>query len=210
MRKVGLIMALIRCPECEKEISSTAKICPNCGYKIKNKKNSSIFKKLVILIVAIIIIVIMVSMVSVIISKKQLTEEEQIIKNVTELIKDDLLSPNSLECLKCYYYETENDDTGNKEISIVYFYGTAKNKGGGISELEYVATVKNGEIEDILSRKEYEDKGYSKTDIILGQLNDEDSGREWIYYIFVDLDEGSLTTREWIEVDADIINRKIL
>ena len=28
-------MALIHCPECGKEISDTAKICPNCGVKIK-------------------------------------------------------------------------------------------------------------------------------------------------------------------------------
>ncbi len=26
-------MALIKCPECDKEISSSAKVCPNCGYK---------------------------------------------------------------------------------------------------------------------------------------------------------------------------------
>lgn len=31
-------MALINCPECNKEISDTAKICPNCGYKIKRQK----------------------------------------------------------------------------------------------------------------------------------------------------------------------------
>lgn len=28
-------MALIKCPECEKEISDTAKACPNCGCSIK-------------------------------------------------------------------------------------------------------------------------------------------------------------------------------
>ena len=28
-------MALIKCNECKKEISSTAKQCPSCGYKIK-------------------------------------------------------------------------------------------------------------------------------------------------------------------------------
>lgn len=32
-------MALIKCPECGKEISDTAKSCPNCGYKIHNKKS---------------------------------------------------------------------------------------------------------------------------------------------------------------------------
>lgn len=32
-------MALIKCPECEKEISDTVKNCPNCGYKFKKKIN---------------------------------------------------------------------------------------------------------------------------------------------------------------------------
>ncbi len=36
-------MALINCPECNKEISDTVKICPHCGYrlkKVKQKKES--------------------------------------------------------------------------------------------------------------------------------------------------------------------------
>ena len=32
-------MALIKCSECGKEISDTAKSCPNCGYTIHNKKS---------------------------------------------------------------------------------------------------------------------------------------------------------------------------
>ena len=28
-------MALIKCPECSKEISSSAKICPHCGIKVE-------------------------------------------------------------------------------------------------------------------------------------------------------------------------------
>ncbi|NDW11232.1 hypothetical protein D0T56_16430 [Dysgonomonas sp. 520] len=31
-------MALIQCPECEKEFSEHAKNCPNCGYPPSNKK----------------------------------------------------------------------------------------------------------------------------------------------------------------------------
>lgn len=31
-------MALISCPECQKEISDSAKSCPNCGVKIKKKR----------------------------------------------------------------------------------------------------------------------------------------------------------------------------
>ena len=33
------IMALINCPECNKEISDTVKICPHCGYKLPKTKN---------------------------------------------------------------------------------------------------------------------------------------------------------------------------
>ena len=32
-------MALITCPECGKEISDTARSCPNCGYPITAKEN---------------------------------------------------------------------------------------------------------------------------------------------------------------------------
>lgn len=30
-------MALIKCPECGKEISDQATSCPNCGYPISNE-----------------------------------------------------------------------------------------------------------------------------------------------------------------------------
>lgn len=32
-------MSLIKCPECNKEISDTVKTCPNCGYKIKRQNH---------------------------------------------------------------------------------------------------------------------------------------------------------------------------
>lgn len=35
-------MAIIRCKECGNEISDKAKICPNCGYPIKETKNKKI------------------------------------------------------------------------------------------------------------------------------------------------------------------------
>jgi hypothetical protein len=45
-------MALTTCPECEKEMSSEAKRCPHCGYKIKTGKGC-----LVVLIVLAIVVV---------------------------------------------------------------------------------------------------------------------------------------------------------
>ncbi len=32
-------MALITCPECNKQISDTAKTCPSCGYDLNTQKN---------------------------------------------------------------------------------------------------------------------------------------------------------------------------
>lgn len=38
-------MSLIKCPECEKEISDKADVCPNCGYPLKDTKiNNTICK----------------------------------------------------------------------------------------------------------------------------------------------------------------------
>ena len=34
-------MALIQCPECEKQISSNAESCPHCGYPMKAKEEVS-------------------------------------------------------------------------------------------------------------------------------------------------------------------------
>lgn len=41
-------MALIKCKECEKEISSNATICPNCGYKNTNEKEKASFDVLLL------------------------------------------------------------------------------------------------------------------------------------------------------------------
>ena len=38
-------MALIRCPECDREISDKAETCPRCGYPIQNKPNNLREKK---------------------------------------------------------------------------------------------------------------------------------------------------------------------
>ena len=38
-------MALINCPECEKQVSDKAVSCPNCGYPISQMVNSNSFKE---------------------------------------------------------------------------------------------------------------------------------------------------------------------
>ena len=51
-----IAMALIKCPECGKEISYKASSCPNCGYKI-NRGLKLIKSKFIILIVLLLIII---------------------------------------------------------------------------------------------------------------------------------------------------------
>lgn len=43
-------MALINCPECNKEISDLVNKCPNCGYPIKKKRKKKSKKSLVIIL----------------------------------------------------------------------------------------------------------------------------------------------------------------
>lgn len=38
-------MAIIKCPECQKEVSDSAISCPNCGYGVKKHFDDIIFKE---------------------------------------------------------------------------------------------------------------------------------------------------------------------
>ena len=49
-------MAIIKCPECNKEISDQANSCPNCGYVLNNQKNKEVNKRILVIVVLVIII----------------------------------------------------------------------------------------------------------------------------------------------------------
>ena len=51
-------MALVRCPECGKEVSSDAQHCIHCGKPLKKKKGSSIGNACILIIAAPIIIIV--------------------------------------------------------------------------------------------------------------------------------------------------------
>lgn len=50
-------MALIKCPECGKEISDTVEQCPHCGYSLKKKKDKNTIVKVVIGVIAVFIVI---------------------------------------------------------------------------------------------------------------------------------------------------------
>ncbi|MBQ6283080.1 MAG: zinc ribbon domain-containing protein [Bacilli bacterium] len=52
-------MSLIKCPECNKEISDTSNTCIHCGYKLKEISNLSRNKKILILSVISILIILL-------------------------------------------------------------------------------------------------------------------------------------------------------
>lgn len=77
-------MALIKCPECGKEISDKAKKCPNCGYKIKNGFIDR--RKMRIIIVAIFLV--LVTLICVIVQKERKEQkvlEEQRQREIAEI-----------------------------------------------------------------------------------------------------------------------------
>lgn len=49
-------MALMNCPECNKEISDKASSCPNCGYKIPHPEKDMRIKKNIKIIVVILVV----------------------------------------------------------------------------------------------------------------------------------------------------------
>lgn len=55
-------MALIKCPECNSDVSSKAKTCPKCGVKIRKSNFNIGNKKNIVVIVLIIILVLLLSM----------------------------------------------------------------------------------------------------------------------------------------------------
>lgn len=50
-------MSSIQCPECKKDISDTAKTCPNCGHPLKNRKPAIIVLAIICAIIAVYVLI---------------------------------------------------------------------------------------------------------------------------------------------------------
>lgn len=169
-------MALINCPECGKEISNTTNKCPHCGYVVKprlildNIKKKNIFVGLFSAISLMLIIFAVNSM-----NKSPI---DIAVKRCITATRESLLAPDSMIIYKVYARQTlsstrkdkimieaktseeydekiaqEPDDT----IEVYIYYG-ATNRGGGVSDDEYLYVCDmKGNILDRLTEDEYEE-----------------------------------------------------
>lgn len=143
-------MALINCPECNREVSDAAMTCPNCGYSLQEttkdvvKKTMKNIGKKIIAIVIILLILIC----GVLLLKKYKNiprgEEENIVKATVEHVQESLLSPESMEVIECYtYYLDHSLEDGIADGELLkdydmrlwcYLYYKALNKSGGYTD----------------------------------------------------------------------------
>ena len=172
-------MALVNCPECEKEISDKAPVCPNCGYQIKSKRQwggPNIDKKAAIGI----LFIISIGIICVFILGNAfwgLNKNEKLLLNCTKMIQEDLLDPSSIIIYEATIYHCTPEDSEELFINadegkvlvdtLVYIHYGARTKGGGIADGEYVFRKDKDGVEKI--------KESSSKDI-----------NSWIYNIYFD------------------------
>ena len=148
-------MALIKCPECGKEISDKSPKCVNCGYPLtegskeqKNNKHKKIF-----LIIALFIICVLISIVIIFSISNKVTTENQDISTATNVETTyDKLSPLDKKFFDTFI-KGINTFYNPKSVIIKYIYGfdsdgnhmvdsyditvSAENQMGGHSEEDY-------------------------------------------------------------------------
>ncbi len=144
-------MALVKCPECQKEISDTVKKCPHCGFKqnkSENKKLNGILEKLKnnkkLSIIGAIFILILIIIIAIIIFISG--RYERLINNVAEVLEDE--GYNCRERSEGYLCKKENgdkeyefnlswDNEGSWEIVLNYKY---KDIRAEINYMNYVGS----------------------------------------------------------------------
>ena len=120
----GIIMAMIKCPECGKEISDTVKKCPNCGfslkkeYKKKGKKVATIF----IAILAVIIVVVGILYIRNLQTQKREHQQEIAALNMSiqDLAKGEIPSQEAYDSLVELYNGLSEEDKNMIEDTSVF------------------------------------------------------------------------------------------
>lgn len=158
-------MALIKCPECGKEISDKTKKCPECGYPIKklNKKSGTKRKIIISLIIVIgIIFIISITVIIIKLSNGKLTQQveqqtqteivtetplndyEYAAINLVNKLKDRLKNPDSL---KIYSLNVRQFYKGETTYHFCIDYSAQNGFGGNNRKTEYLEIGINDDLD---------------------------------------------------------------
>ncbi len=124
-------MALIKCPECENEISDNAVQCPHCGFSMKKKNLINSHRKTIVGMITIIVVVIMaVLILKLCVNNK--TGYPDIIGHIhLNMSQEDVEEILSSEINDLYY-----PDFGNEEGKVRIFICDSVN-GKKLSQMQY-------------------------------------------------------------------------
>ncbi len=159
-------MALIKCPECGKEISDKAVFCSNCSYPLKKRKTIS--KKTIWGLVALFVVLIVSIFAMLLIVNKKTIEEKAVINSFEKLDKI-LLAPDSINVYECVSrdFTKEEDYNANSDVDekgeprkdfMVYIHFSSLNKAGGFTESEYLfACDEDGKVIEYIDLEDVEE-----------------------------------------------------
>lgn len=164
-------MALIKCPECGKEISDKAASCPNCGYESFKKKKKITKKSAVIIgvIVAVIVFVIaMLLLFQLVFKNNKLNKNSEDNQLIGVETVDDFLE-NFSDCAASYMltnkalkYIKENARKEYFAASLTNIVSELKKQGIDTQQVEYITNAKNiNSITSISQNKEVKES-YAK------------------------------------------------
>lgn len=157
-------MALIKCVECEKEISDKAAVCPNCGCPINRR---IYLKKIIIILSSVLLVVgIVIGFIMMLMNNKTLGEKA--VANSFKELDKILLAPDTINVHECVSRDfTKDEDTNTDEVDasnepykevMVYIHFSVSNRGGEITESEYLfACDKEGNVIEYMDLGEMED-----------------------------------------------------
>jgi len=128
-------MALINCPECNKEISDTSKACLNCGYKLTPKKTINL-KLIVPLVTFLVVVAVGISLFASGIfngdKTSKLSEKEKYSLDCVLELKDRLKNPESFQVHSIKYFK--HDD--KYDVCVLDY--SAQNGFGGLNRDDYI------------------------------------------------------------------------
>lgn len=193
-------MAIIKCPECEKEISDKAETCPNCGYPIAKSNthittndNSKKSNAKIVKVIAGIVVVGIIGVVGynyLILQPRKKAEQKAVYEKAMRLVEKEEYS-DAIELLYTIpEYENIEDEISKieqeKERSESYSEGIALlEKGKYLEGMEILETISDySDVSIVLEEAKYESYAYSAVSAVKEILKNPDSLSVYDIYFY--------------------------